>query len=167
MPSHLHDIDIVMRKDTELNDCNDEDSLKENRGSFDNAREKHSDESLCRNAIPSRKTGSDVHSVRMNGLKYKTSYCTFPIQHPAFSCVDKLVENENLRSRDDDSILLSLEPRLFAMEEVSCGKRRYISCHLGRFMDAYWRECNSETRHYYELIREGTPCRLYFGESCA
>ena len=59
-------------------------------------------------------------------------------------------------------ILWSFEPRIFAMETALHGKRRYVSAHLGRFMDHYWRECDVHTRHYYELIREATPCRLYF-----
>ena len=62
------------------------------------------------------------------------------------------------------STLWSMEPRLFALESSGSGKRRYISSHLGRFMDHYWRECDVYNRHYYELIRESTPCRLYFGE---
>jgi len=62
------------------------------------------------------------------------------------------------------STLWSMEPRLFAMETSMKGKRRYISSHLGRFMDHYWRECDVYSRHYYELIRENTPCRLYFGK---
>lgn len=60
--------------------------------------------------------------------------------------------------------LWSMEPRIFAMETAMKGKRRYVSCHLGRFMDHYWRECNPHNRHYYELIHEDWPCRLYFGE---
>ncbi|KAL3781233.1 LOW QUALITY PROTEIN: hypothetical protein ACHAW5_000548 [Stephanodiscus triporus] len=55
-----------------------------------------------------------------------------------------------------------MEPRLFAMETSVGGRRRYLSGHLGRFVDRYWRECDVESRHYYELIREGSPCRLYF-----
>ena len=61
------------------------------------------------------------------------------------------------------SLIWSMEPRIFALETLGKGKRRYISSHLGRFMDHYWRECDLYNRHYYELIREGTPCRLYFG----
>ena len=62
--------------------------------------------------------------------------------------------------------LWSMEPRIFAMETAMKGKRKYVSCHLGRFMDHYWRECNVHNRHYYELIREDSPCRLYFGAYC-
>jgi len=68
------------------------------------------------------------------------------------------VDNQSL------SPLWSLEPRLFAMETAMKGKRRYISTHLGRFMDHYWRECDVYNRHYYELIKENSPCRLYFGK---
>jgi len=93
---------------------------------------------------------------------------------------ENLEDSNNLQQRDTDekkvhrdtppvndqtlSTLWSLEPRLFAMETAMKGKRRYISTHLGRFMDHYWRECDVYNRHYYELIKENSPCRLYFGE---
>ena len=67
-------------------------------------------------------------------------------------------------SSSTTSALWSKEPRLFAMETTVGGKRRYISAHMGRFMDRYWKECNVDTRHYYELIKEDVPCRLYFGK---
>ena len=69
---------------------------------------------------------------------------------------EKVTESQHLPT------LWSFEPRLFAMETALRGKRRYVSAHLGRFMDHYWRECDVHSRHYYELIREDTPCRLYF-----
>lgn len=59
--------------------------------------------------------------------------------------------------------LWSMEPRIFAMETSTSGKRKYIVCNLGRFMNHYWRKSDMYNRHYYELIREDTPCRLYFG----
>ena len=62
------------------------------------------------------------------------------------------------------SSLWSMEPRVFAMETVMKGRRKYISAHIGRFMDHYWKKCDVYNRHYYELIREDTPCRLYFGK---
>ncbi|KAL3799237.1 hypothetical protein HJC23_012962 [Cyclotella cryptica] len=58
--------------------------------------------------------------------------------------------------------LWSLEPRIFALETASSGKRKYIVGNLGRFLDHYWRKSDPLNRHYYELIRENTPCRLYF-----
>ena len=67
---------------------------------------------------------------------------------------------------DDDVEILpplwSTEPRIFAVELSTSGKRKYIVGHLGRFIDYYWRRCDPMQRHYYELIREKTPCRLYF-----
>lgn len=59
--------------------------------------------------------------------------------------------------------LWCMEPRMFAVEKSSKGKRKYMVGHLGRFLDYYWRKCDPKHRHYYELIREKTPCRLYFG----
>jgi VanZ family protein len=61
--------------------------------------------------------------------------------------------------------LWSMEPRIFALETASSGKRKYIVGNLGRFLDHYWRKSDPLNRHYYELIREKTPCRLYFGTS--
>jgi hypothetical protein len=58
----------------------------------------------------------------------------------------------------------SMEPRIFAVEKSAAGKRKYIVGHMGRFMDQYWRKSDPNHRHYYELIPEGTPCRLYFGK---
>ena len=57
--------------------------------------------------------------------------------------------------------LWSMEPRIFSVERSGGGRRRYLVGHLGRFLDHYWRKADSRRRHYYELIREGTPCRLY------
>lgn len=57
--------------------------------------------------------------------------------------------------------LWSMEPRIFAVETSSTGKRKYIVGHLGRFLEFYWK-CDPTSRHYYELIHEGKPSRLYF-----
>ena len=59
--------------------------------------------------------------------------------------------------------LWSMEPRIFAMETSSSGKRKYVVSNLGRFLHHYWKKSDPLNRHYYELIRENTPCRLYFG----
>ncbi|KAG7366259.1 DNA primase [Nitzschia inconspicua] len=58
------------------------------------------------------------------------------------------------------SPLWSLEPRIFAIEK-SHGKRKYLVGHFGRIADWYWRKAGPP-RHLYEVIREDTPCRLYF-----
>jgi hypothetical protein len=71
------------------------------------------------------------------------------------------------QSRNDDfqflTPLWSMEPRIFAMETSSSGKRKYVVGNLGRFLNHYWRKSDPMNRHYYELIRENTPCRMYFG----
>jgi hypothetical protein len=61
----------------------------------------------------------------------------------------------------DKTEVWSMEPRIFAME-TSLGKRKYIVGNMGRFLQHYWRETDPISRHFYELIPEGTPCRLYF-----
>jgi hypothetical protein len=58
--------------------------------------------------------------------------------------------------------LWCMEPRIFSTEKSGQGKRKYIVGHLGRFLDQYWRKSDRLHRHYYELIKERTPCRLYF-----
>jgi hypothetical protein len=60
--------------------------------------------------------------------------------------------------------LWSMEPRIFALETSISGKRKYIVGNLGRFIHHYFRKSDPFNRHYYELIRENTPCRLYFGK---
>ena len=73
-----------------------------------------------------------------------------------------LAEKNSLdnNSAQSQKLLYHMEPRIFAVEKSNTGKRRYIVGNLGRFLQYYWRD--NERRHYYELIREGTPCRLYF-----
>jgi hypothetical protein len=70
------------------------------------------------------------------------------------------------RDEHDKTIQLmwDMTPRIFAIETSKTGKRKYIVCHLGRFMHRYWRDCTPNSRHFYELIREDVPCRLYFGK---
>lgn len=92
--------------------------------------------------------------------------CGRPQERVMATCCSNGKQSESVRSPSPSSSLSSSlwsnEPRLFAMETTVGGRRRYISAHLGRFMDRYWREYDVDTRHYYELIREGAPCRLYF-----
>ena len=68
-------------------------------------------------------------------------------------------ENDNHKFLPE---LWSMEPRIFAIETSSTGKRKYIVGNLGRVMQHYWRDSDPRSRHFYELIPEGTPCRLYF-----
>jgi hypothetical protein len=59
-------------------------------------------------------------------------------------------------------LLWCMEPRVFSVEKSGQGKRKYVVGHLGRFLDIYWRKSDRLHRNYYELIKERTPCRLYF-----
>jgi hypothetical protein len=123
-------------------------------------------------------------------LKYTTTLNFWPLQELAFKDVDRLIEKQKLTpqgqsgetaaaldtktqqrrlqgeeeevEKQDNGVVWSKEPRLFAFECNAQGKRKYISTHLGRFINFYWRECDANNRHYYELIRENTCCRLYF-----
>ena len=58
--------------------------------------------------------------------------------------------------------LWSMEPRILSVETSKTGRRRYVVGNFGRLADYYWRKLDPSARHYYELIRERTPCRLYF-----
>ncbi|KAJ3054491.1 hypothetical protein HK097_001672, partial [Rhizophlyctis rosea] len=40
------------------------------------------------------------------------------------------------------------------------GKRRFLVSTYEDFW-SYYRQMNANERHYYELIKEGVPCRLY------
>jgi len=60
---------------------------------------------------------------------------------------------------DHTEPLWNPEPRIFATEKAQ-GKRKYLVGHFGRIADWYWRK--SVMKHLYEVIREKTPCRLYF-----
>ena len=99
-------------------------------------------------------------------FKGKTSYQEFGLQADAFKAlydIQQQFENTPVTSNNNGP-MWSMVPRVFAVEK-SAGKRRYIVCNEGRFMHKYWRNCEPYARHHYEVIKEKTPCRLYFGES--
>lgn len=52
---------------------------------------------------------------------------------------------------------------VFALENerTTNGRRRYLVCRKDDFWDRY-RRMEKDQRHFYEIIREGTPCHLYF-----
>ena len=111
-----------------------------------------------------------------------TSLKTFPLQDLALSNLEEIKDKTSISASKKQKtcsssipreryiaeflsgsmpVLWSMEPRIFA-EESAKGKRKYIVGHLGRFLQQYWRERDPRSRHCYELIREGTPCRMYF-----
>ena len=121
--------------------------------------------------------------IKRQGFKYNTYLKVFPLQQHAFDFFDERMnhnrnEKEGKVNNNNDkvevelvgrhcfterSLCFSLEPRLFAFEYNSQSKRKYLVCHLGRFIQDYWIDTSASSRHHYELIRQGTPCRLYFG----
>ena len=105
---------------------------------------------------------------RRNEYYDVTEYKVFPLQELAFDFLNEMKKDNYSKKMklaeccgDESSALWSMEPRIFAVE-TACGKRRYIVGNMGRFMQNYWRETDPIARHYYELIPEGTPCRMYF-----
>ena len=65
---------------------------------------------------------------------------------------------------DFERALWSMEPRIFGVQKAGSRGYKYIVGNMGRFVDHYWRKCDPTSRHMYELIREKSPCRLYFGK---
>ena len=51
--------------------------------------------------------------------------------------------------------------RIFSQELASTGKRTFLSCSIDTFFNAYL-NIPPRQRHYYEIIRQHSPCRLYF-----
>ncbi|KAL9183428.1 hypothetical protein ACHAXT_004284 [Thalassiosira profunda] len=120
--------------------------------------------------VERRKQYTTSHKAKMQAYRDVTSFRIFPLQDMATEYLEEMqsnlqTEHTNYKRRKikhGDSPLWSMEPRIFALETSSTGKRRYIVSNLGRFMQHYWQESDPRRRHYYELIREQTPCRLYF-----
>ncbi|KAG6611597.1 DNA primase, UL52/UL70 type, Herpesviridae [Phytophthora cinnamomi] len=84
---------------------------------------------------------------------------SFPRQYEAFEFADQVAA---LRRRlkttghHDDHV-----PRVFSFESVGDGKRRFLVANFAEFWKNY-KKTRVDQRHVYEIIREGTPCRLYF-----
>ncbi len=62
------------------------------------------------------------------------------------------------------AMVASSEARLplrpFSFEDPASGQRRFAACTLRDFWAHYGGLIPSQ-RHFYEILREGTPCRLY------
>ena len=99
--------------------------------------------------------------IQYQAYKYKSSFQTFPLQELAFAHHESLLLDHQKEQTNQD-ILYSMEPRLFAVEYNTSGKRRYIASHYGRFVHQYILETLPKHRHFYELIQHAQQCRLYF-----
>ena len=121
-------------------------------------------ENLDNHLEPTNETHSDAHKARPSPSDVARRHDD---RETAARCADRCEGNHLQKSllsieKRFLSPLWSLEPRVFAKESSLTGKRKFICAHMGRFMDHYWRNCDVHTRHYYELIKETSPCRLYF-----
>jgi len=123
--------------------------------------------------VQKRKGYSSTQNTQRDVYNDVTSLKTFPLQDLALRFLEELqiINEEPSRaskiqktcsSIPREKVLWSMEPRIFAEETSATGKRKYVVGHLGRFIQQYWRERDPRSRHCYELIREGTPCRMYF-----
>lgn len=100
-------------------------------------------------------------SASSSGSATETNKRRLDIGSPMSSSKPTDVQLELAREKfhASDEPLWSLEPRIFATEKAQ-GKRKYLVGHFGRVADWYWRKCVN--KHLYEVIREKTPCRMYF-----
>ncbi|GMF27903.1 unnamed protein product [Phytophthora fragariaefolia] len=91
---------------------------------------------------------------------------SFPRQHEAFEFADQIATlrkrvkatrgvSENIGYDGDDV------PRVFSFESADNGKRRFLVSSFAEFWKNY-KSTRADQRHVYEIILEGTPCRLYF-----
>ena len=77
---------------------------------------------------------------------------TFPVEWRQQDCLNKIA------SKDDT------EMRVFAFEDTTFkpGCRKFIVASIRDFFPWYMSKCPAQQRHFYELILERRPCRLYF-----
>ena len=106
-----------------------------------------------------RKVADDIKQKRRL-YHNATALRLFPLQDMALDFLDELLQKP--MQNFSPSALYSMVPRIFAIETSTSGKRKYIVGHAGRIMISYLIDCDPGARHYYELIRPETPCRLYF-----
>lgn len=117
----------------------------------------------------SSESSSSIESGRVSSTKPRlfdddsnTISTSSVIRYPAIVSQDFSNDHEgDQQPYEQQEPLWSTEPRVFATER-SQGKRKYLVGHFGRIADWYWRKSTPCNRHLYEVIRESTPCRLYF-----
>lgn len=95
----------------------------------------------------------------------------FPVQVAAFACCDELWAAREAaggsggagRGGDaaDDDAGRQLRTRVFSFETAADGTRRFVVASLRGFWRRYV-AVPPAARHFYEIVRERTPCRLYF-----
>jgi hypothetical protein len=91
---------------------------------------------------------------------------SFPRQQEAFEFADQVVAFREHLAQQRPALGRPTEhdpeePRVFCFEGANEGKRRFWVTTLSSFWKEYTAIPNG-SRHVYEIIREGVPCRLYF-----
>lgn len=87
--------------------------------------------------------------LRGDTLEGDSCWQEYPTQRAAFDFIDK-EDPHNARSL-----------HVFSRELTSDGKRRFIVASPNEFWRRY-KAMPPGSRHYYEIIRQGRPCHLYF-----
>lgn len=82
---------------------------------------------------------------RLDGPEEAPPWLIFPTQQPAFDAADAQPGLE-----------------VFSVEHGERGRRCFVATTRSEFWRRY-REMLPAHRHWYEIIREGAPCHLYFG----
>ena len=82
----------------------------------------------------------------------ETLYASFARQINACECADKF--NQKQKG------ILQHEGRVFSYEGFETGRRLFLAADLESFLSRYWNTIG-HSRHCYEIIRQGHPCRLY------
>jgi hypothetical protein len=111
--------------------------------------------------VSTSESSLQTNPTQINEMMLKDDYITAYLNEMKYNPLASKSTNDTFRFLPP---LWSMEPRIFALETSISGKRKYIVGNLGRFINHYWRKSDPLNRHYYELIRENTPCRLYFGK---
>ena len=100
-----------------------------------------------------------VNAEMISGhCEYLTLYKVFPRQIQAFHYFDSL----------DITIKSKYKIKLFSFESKLTGKRKFLVASWNEFFRNYMDEDDATSKrrchhgHYYEIIREGFPCRPYF-----
>jgi len=115
---------------------------------------------------PESSSSISQYSLNRDNSALTPSKCKIKQEfYDAFNCETEIGTGIEQNSQEIDSFLPALwscEPRIFSKETSNTGRRKYIVGSYGRIVDHYWRKVTSHDRHFYELIPESTPCRLYF-----
>lgn len=75
--------------------------------------------------------------------------------------VFQIFARQELAFQHFDSLSDASDVKVFTLESVVEGKRKFLVADVHTFVERYI-AVNFERRHLYEIIRENYPCRLYF-----